>query len=241
MPETIQPNPNELDSAYKRAEGTSNTQETVTPKEEDELTIDHEQLRVEINSAFWRQLLVSKQRVLNNLNNGTIDSDTAETQLALIQEELNKVSPEQRFSEEINKLFKEGANVKMIAQSLTGLDSERAWQMREELLRGAEDDVFKSSIIESLACLDSEQAWRMRERLLRGADYDLKHYIARSLAGLSSERAWEVRKRLQEAGVGKGFIALCINGDVDAAIAWRRRMGLLPYQIQELIEQEDKV
>ncbi|HOR57515.1 MAG TPA: hypothetical protein PLV82_02465, partial [bacterium] len=84
-------------------------------------------------------------------------------------------------------------------------------------------------------------AWQMRERLLRGADYDLKHYIARSLAGLSSERAWEMRKRLQEAGAGKELIAFSINGDVDAAIAWHRRMGLLPYQIQELIEQEDKV
>ncbi|HOR57906.1 MAG TPA: hypothetical protein PLV82_04635, partial [bacterium] len=194
MPETIQPNPHELDSAYKRAEGTSNTQETVTPKEEDELTIDHEQLRVEINSAFWRQLLVSKQRVLNNLNNGTIDSDTAETQLALIQEELNKVSPEQRFSEEINKLFKEGADKNEIAGSLCLLDTPLAWQIREELLKA--NIIRRFRIAHSLTYLDSERAWQMREEFLKDADGSFKYAIALSLTGLNSERAWRMREEL---------------------------------------------
>ena len=76
----------------------------------------------------------------------------------------------------------------------------------------------------------------MRERL----SSDFRSYIAEGLAGLNSERAWRMRERLQEAGSGKEVIAFSINGNVDAAIAWRRRMGLLPYQIQELIEQEDK-
>ena len=72
---------------------------------------------------------------------------------------------------------------------LAGLDSKRAWDMREKLLQQGAD---KGWVAYGLAGLDSERAWDMREKLLRqGAD---KGRVAMGLAGLDSERAWDMRE-----------------------------------------------
>ncbi|MBP6930072.1 hypothetical protein KBB60_00470 [Patescibacteria group bacterium] len=265
MPELLQPNQGELATAHREAEGTVSSNEIITPGHE--LLISPEQLEGEINLNIWRQLLVSKQRVINNLNSATIDPSTAETQLARIQEELNKVSPEGRFSEELKKLLEDGVDKAYIAWSLAGLDCERAWQMREDFLK--DPSVDKVSIAYSLTGLDCERAWQMREDFLKDHNVS-KAFIAWSLAGLDSKRAWQMREdflkdpRVNKASIAwsltgldcerawqmredlypsvdKSTIAFSINGDYSTAVIWRAAKGLLPHQIQRLIEQEDKV
>ncbi|MBP6930073.1 hypothetical protein KBB60_00475 [Patescibacteria group bacterium] len=265
MPELLQPNQGELATAYREAEGTGSSNERTT---EHEPLISSEQLGREINLNIWRQLLVSKQRVINDLNSDTIDPSTAETQLARIQEEINKVSPEQRFSEELKKLLEDGVDKKYIAISLAGLDTPLAWQMREDFLK--DSSVNKNYIARSLAGLDCKRAWDMREKLLNDPNVD-KNYIAEGLAGLDGKRAWDMREKLlndpnvdkdyialslagldckrawdmrddllNKYSVSRGFIAYSINGDFSNAVIWRAAKGLLPYQIQKLIEKEDK-
>ncbi|MBP6930070.1 hypothetical protein KBB60_00460, partial [Patescibacteria group bacterium] len=208
MPELLQPNQGELATAHREAEGTVSSNEIITPGHE--LLISPEQLEGEINLNIWRQLLVSKQRVINNLNSATIDPSTAETQLARIQEELNKVSPEGRFSEELKKLLEDGVDKASIAYSLAGLDCKRAWDMREKLLNYP--NVDKNFIARSLAGLDCKRAWDMREKLLN--DHNVyKNFIAWSLAGLDCKRAWDMREKLlNDHNVDKNFIARSLTG-----------------------------
>lgn len=47
-----------------------------------------------------------------------------------------------------------------VARSLSGLDTEQAWKLREEL-----KEKVPGSVAESLKGLDTEQAWKLREEL----------------------------------------------------------------------------
>ncbi len=134
-----------------------------------------------------------------------------------IEELLNRF--EKRSLDYIDKLLMDGVD-NSIAQGLAGLDSDRAWQMRDRFFDdGTVDNDF---IAQGLAGLDSDRAWQMREKLLKaGAD---KYFIARGLAGLDSDRAWQMREEFLKAGVSN--IAQSLAG-LDSDRAWEMRVNFL--------------
>ena len=101
-----------------------------------------------------------------------------------------------------------------IVSSLTGLDSERAWEMRERFSK----EGYGRLVVQSLAGLDSEKAWEMRERFMQnGYTTD----VVQSLAGLDSERAWEMRERISQVGY-TGDAVQSLTG-LDSYQAWEMR------------------
>ena len=114
-----------------------------------------------------------------------------------------------------------------IIDSLAGLDSDRAWDMREEVLKHFNVDDYE--IIDSLAGLDSDRAWTMREECFKDAaagDY-VAGFIAKGLAGLDSDRAWKMRdEAIRYAGANKSSIAQGLAG-LDSARAWKMRDELI--------------
>ena len=65
--------------------------------------------------------------------------------------------------------------------SITGLDSERAWKMREDLLK---DGVSIDYILESICGIDSSRAWTMRNEFKVESTPDATS-LARSFFGRS--------------------------------------------------------
>ena len=73
-------------------------------------------------------------------------------------------------------LLSQGANKNYVAEGLSGLDSDKAWEMRETLLSQGAD---KGWVAIGLAGLDSDKAWEMRETFLsQGANKD---WVARGI------------------------------------------------------------
>ena len=104
---------------------------------------------------------------------------------------------------------------KHLAEGLTGIDSPRAWEMRERLLSVESDST--PEIAKSLAGIDTQQAWDMRDRIVAASvnfkdEYTLCH-VASGLAGLDSERAWRFRQFLANLHVKDEFMIRSIIGD----------------------------
>jgi hypothetical protein len=130
------------------------------------------------------------------------------------------------------ELIKRGARQSSIIDGLAGIDSDRAWKLREEYLG---NNGFKGDFVYGLAGLDSERAWQLREKFFEeGLDKD---YIARSLAGLDSDRAWKLREKLIEAGAYKENIALGLAG-LDSERAWKMREEFL---VEDNIDEVDVI
>jgi len=91
---------------------------------------------------------------------------------------------EQKSLDFIERLLEDKGevNAESFMLGLAGLDSDRAWKLRENLLEKITDDNKRFATI-GLAGLDSDRAWEMRERFL--ADGIDKGLIARSLVGES--------------------------------------------------------
>ncbi|MEI6288123.1 MAG: transglutaminase-like domain-containing protein [bacterium] len=128
---------------------------------------------------------------------------------------------EEKSLDYIEKLLKAGADKNLVATGLAGLDSERAWQMRDQFLKDGADEGF---VARGLAGLDSERAWQMRKQLLK--DSADKGYVALGLAGLNSEQAWQMRERFLKDGVSKEFVAIGLAG-LDSEQSWQMRDQLL--------------
>jgi dTMP kinase len=82
-----------------------------------------------------------------------------------------------------------------VLASLSGLDDERAWQIRESWYERQQE-----AVVRSLVGLDGVRAWQLRERWLGahlaalGSEYELARTASRSVAGVPGERAFEVRE-----------------------------------------------
>ena len=111
------------------------------------------------------------------------------------------------------RLMKIGADMGYVVGGLAGIDSHKAWEIREDQLEAG----HVSDVLKSLVGIDSDRAWEIREHL---ADNN-STFVALSLAGLDSPKARTMRERLLKDGKASEAIAFSINGDVDAAIAWR--------------------
>ncbi|QRN99034.1 dTMP kinase [Archangium violaceum] len=109
-----------------------------------------------------------------------------------------------------------------VADSLSGLDSEKAWALRERLYFAAAEQV-----VTSLAGLGSERAWKERGRWLSdmGGEAALglervARTACRSIRGLDDARAWDWRERAWEAA--PDAVLRTLDG-IDGERAWEMR------------------
>ncbi|HXI57454.1 MAG TPA: dTMP kinase, partial [Polyangia bacterium] len=113
-----------------------------------------------------------------------------------------------------------------VALSLTAIDDDGAFALRELLFDRAPD-----AVMTSLAGLGSARAWTLRDRWWSqsGADvagsYPAALTCARSVAGLDDQRAWELREKARPAAP---VAALASLGGADSDRAWRWRQEALP-------------
>jgi dTMP kinase len=101
-----------------------------------------------------------------------------------------------------------------LAKSLAGLESEKSWKLREELLKEA-----PQAVAESLTGLDSEKAWEWREKLKEIGPAG----VAKSLAGLNSEKAWALREELKKKKSFGVVLGLESNPLLEAIKAVRKK------------------
>jgi hypothetical protein len=120
------------------------------------------------------------------------------------------------------RLFNEISNKGLIAIGLAGLDSDRAWAMRERFFK--EGAAKRYDVVDGLAGLDSDRAWAMREELLKKISN--KGWVTECLAGLDSDRAWAMREELLSDGADKSSVAVGLSG-LDSERAWEMRERLL--------------
>ena len=108
------------------------------------------------------------------------------------------------------------------ARGLAGMDSERAWKLRRDLLASGVDKV---EILSGLAGVDSEEAWKFRNDFM---DFEgINGYLAISLSGLDSQKAWYLRNKIynQDPEYLGGAVAASLIG-LDSEKAWVLRRAI---------------
>jgi dTMP kinase len=103
---------------------------------------------------------------------------------------------------------------RIACKAITGLDDERAWQIRRAARAGA-----PVAALVSLRGTSSERSWTWRERYLRWAP----RAVLSTIAGLDDPRAWSMR----EATAARCREALDSMIGLDHPIAWRLRESCL--------------
>ncbi len=78
-----------------------------------------------------------------------------------------------------------------VARSLAGDDSETAWQLRTKIQERIDEAGVANGLAESLANIDTPRAWELRNELLK--DRQVVSSILEGLAGVDSEEAWKIR------------------------------------------------
>ncbi len=99
---------------------------------------------------------------------------------------------------------------RILCKAVSGLDDDRAWELRKEAR-----DTAPIAAISSLYYVDSDKAWKWRERWLERAPKTVFGTMRRS----DDERAWQMRERL--AAVCKE--AIDSIQDLDGPRAWALR------------------
>lgn len=150
-----------------------------------------------------------------------------------LQEEFLK-NFEQKTLDYIEKLLPSWIKSPFVGTALllTGLDSEKAWKIREEIVGNVKGTGDAVSLAKSLAGLDSEKAWKMRKGL---KEIGFSNYaqgqnvrkigesaLARGLTGLDSERAWKIREKLWREPYMKSLVSESLVG-LDSERAWKMR------------------
>ncbi|MFA6486478.1 MAG: hypothetical protein WCT40_03890, partial [Candidatus Magasanikbacteria bacterium] len=126
------------------------------------------------------------------------------------------------------KKFSEGRDSYMIAGSLAGLDSERAWKMRGILM----EDILMGSrqMLHSLSFIDSPKAQQIKERIYGEAeavgDGGEKTAVIRSLSGCDSDSAWKIREKYFEYAKRSKFFPDELSSSLDGFESGRKhQMG----------------
>lgn len=120
-----------------------------------------------------------------------------------------------------------------VAWSLAGLDSERAWALRDRLRSSPIHPAHPDAKLDiqylgrGLASLDSDRAWELRDELL--AAKIPAGWILEGLSGLDSERAWQMREQFFSKKHGLDYVALGLAG-LGNERAWEMRDRLLSYR-----------
>ena len=119
----------------------------------------------------------------------------------------------------LENLVAKGADKKLVAEGLSGLNSDRAWDLRKQILK----DGYDIPIIIGIAGLDSDRAWEMRDQLFKKGSH--RCYVVQSLAGVDSDRAWRMRERfLRERGDNEAVVkSLASLVGLDSDRAWEMR------------------
>ncbi len=78
-----------------------------------------------------------------------------------------------------------------VARSLAGDDSEIAWQLRQKIKERLDEAGVANGLAESIANIDTPRAWELRNELLK--DRQAISSILEGLAGVNSEAAWKIR------------------------------------------------
>jgi len=128
----------------------------------------------------------------------------------------DKYISEDEVIQEMRKGLNEGVDKTFILSGISGMDSEEAWKIREDILAEGLD----AATVCTLGELDSERAWKLREEYIqKGKNLD---YLAAGLAGLDSERAWKMREHIYKNGGDGSMFALGLKG-LDSERAWQMR------------------
>ncbi|GEM_PF-2662953 len=125
---------------------------------------------------------------------------------------------------EIEKIYDREGDSRLISGFLTGLDSERAWKLRDRMRRGGEERV--DARVHMIRGLDSPRAWEERRRLEAAGESWTA--LIRSLAGVDSPQAWDMRRRyiserdlLEERELHQCDLALIMSlTGIDTTEAW---------------------
>ncbi len=103
-------------------------------------------------------------------------------------------------------------NARVICKSISGLDTDRAWDIR----KGARDEA-PISVVASLKGMMSDKAWKWRDRYLERAP----KAVFDTISEVDDARAWDMRERL----VGRCKEAVDSMFGLDGERAWKLRQG----------------
>lgn len=95
-------------------------------------------------------------------------------------------------SEKFRERLVEESDLDLLADSLIGIDTPRAWEMRKIIKDKTATSSWERYYATSLIGLDTQNAWNCRKDILD--PYDLLW----SITGLNSKEAWEVRERIRK-------------------------------------------
>ena len=123
-----------------------------------------------------------------------------------------------------NEIMRNG----LFARGLAGLDSDRAWEQRERLLRGGAEPYL---IVMGLSGLNNDRAWKLRDKIMEIRNpIENVDAVIHGLIGLDTDRAWKMRKQAQEYPlfnkINKHWLARGLAG-LDSDQAWEMRYALL--------------
>lgn len=159
----------------------------------------------------WRQrkYLENPRAVLNSMDVHTDDARSWEIRSSIYT----------RL--ELPDLMDRKSRVSYLIGSITGSDSDLAWEIRTEFY-----EAFSKDVVESLQGLDNERADQMRNNFLAGRAFD-KRPVLKSLVGTKSSASTEIYKgalvdgKIQELFVKQFGIALAGRED---DWSWQLRM-----------------
>jgi dTMP kinase len=101
-----------------------------------------------------------------------------------------------------------------VLRGLGPLESEQAWELREQFI-----SLAPKLVARSLGGLDSDRAFDMRERI-----GDQVKEVLDSLKGLESPRAWKLREDLKDIYASTAVSSLNASNDSPEAWDFRDRM-----------------
>ncbi len=150
--------------------------------------------------------------------------DTQGVQEAIIEKKTEKSEciSEDEAVPRLEQFRNRGASDATIAKCLVGMDSDRAWRLRDKII--AAGKMGMGNIIEGLAGVDSDRAWKLRDEYAAKPGGTMgQEYLLKSLAGLDSDRAWKLRDSfISTKGIDPRYILKSLVG-IDSERAWKIR------------------
>ena len=153
-----------------------------------------------------------------------------------LEEKITKFIPEEKILDVMEEFISKYVNDDSFAWKLSdaldglgGIDSERAWQMREQALKTPNPGFLLNSVVESLVGLDSERAWQIRDQVYEKVVKEMPYSsnvvpLAIGLEGLDSDRAWRMREMIKNQKEDKQHHLFLVSmGYVDSEKAWQIR------------------
>jgi hypothetical protein len=167
-----------------------------------------------------------------------------ELEVAFIEFE-QKITPfisEERIIDEIEKFISKCVDEERFAWELAdvlvglvGLDSDRAWEIREQALKTPNPGFLLNNVVQSLVGIDSDRAWQIRNKVYEKIKNEGIHSpsivpFLIGLGGLDSDRAWQMRDATINidpgsiyAGDDNRLLLFASMDGIDSERAWQIR------------------